>query len=151
MSTIQGASLPLPYGGKSAQVMVDLDPKALFANNVSATDVSNAINQQNLILPAGDAKMGDRDYFIRLNSSPTTIQGLNDLPLKVVNGSVIYIRDVAQVRDGYSVQTNIVRENGRRSSLLTILKNGQSSTLDIVKAMKKLLPTVLAGLPPRST
>ena len=147
LSSIQGASLPLPYGGKLAQVMVDLDPKALFANNVSATDVSNAISQQNLILPAGDAKMGDRDYFIRLNSSPTTIQGLNDLPLKVVNGSVKYIHDVAQVRDGYAVQSNIVRENGRRGSLITILKNGQASTLDIVDAMKKLLPTVIAGLP----
>ena len=147
LASIQGTSIPSPYGGKSAQVMVDLDPKAMFANNVSATDVSNAINAQNLILPAGDAKMGDRDYFIRLNSSPTTIQGLNDLPLKVVNGSVKYIRDVAQVRDGYSVQTNIVRENGRRSALVTVLKNGQASTLDIVKAVKKLLPTILAGLP----
>ncbi len=148
LASIQGTSVPSPYGGKSAQVMVDLDPKAMFANNVSATDVSNAINAQNLILPAGDAKMGDRDYFVRLNSSPTTIQGLNDLPLKVVNGSVKYIRDVAQVRDGYAVQTNIVRENGRRSALITILKNGQASTLDIVRSVKKLLPTVLAGLPP---
>jgi multidrug efflux pump subunit AcrB len=148
LASIQGASIPLPYGGKFAQVMVDLDPKALYANNVTATDVSNAINAQNLILPAGEAKMGDRDYFIRLNSSPTTIQGLNDLPLKVVNGSVKYIRDVAQVRDGYGVQNNIVRENGRRSSLITILKNGQASTLDIVQQMKKLLPTIMAGLPP---
>jgi multidrug efflux pump subunit AcrB len=148
LASIQGTSVPSPYGGKSAQVMVDLDPKAMFANNVSATDVSNAINAQSLILPAGDAKMGDRDYFIRLNSSPTTIKGLNDLPLKVVNGSVKYIRDVAQVRDGYAVQTNIVRENGRRSALITILKNGQASTLDIVQSVKKLLPTILAGLPP---
>ncbi len=147
LASIQGASVPLPYGGKFAQIMVDLDPKALYANNVSATDVSNAIGAQNLILPAGAAKMGDRDYFVRLNSSPTTIQGLNDLPLKVVNGSVKYIHDVAQVRDGYGVQTNIVRENGRRSSLITILKNGQASTLDIVREMKKLLPSILAGLP----
>ena len=148
LASIQGASIPLPYGGKFAQVMVDLDPRAMFANSISASDVSSAINLQNLILPAGTAKIGDRDYFIRLNSSPTTIKGLNDLPLKVVNGSVIYVRDVAQVRDGFGVQTNIVRENGRRSSLLTILKNGQASTLDIVQAMKKILPTILAGLPP---
>ena len=147
LATIQGASLPGPYGGKSAQVMVDLDPKALYANNVSATDVSNAINAQSLIIPAGDAKMGDRDYFVRLNSSPTTIQGMNDLPLKTTNGSVVYIKDVAQVRDGYAVQTNIVRENGRRSTLLTILKNGQASTLDVVRAVKKGLPGILAGLP----
>ena len=103
LATIQGASIPLPYGGKSAQVMVDLDPKALYANNLSATDVSNAISAQNLILPAGNVKMGDRDYFIHLNSSPTTIQGLNDLPLRVTNGSVVYIKDVAQVRDGFAV------------------------------------------------
>ena len=147
LATIQGASLPGPYGGKQAQIMVDLDPKALYANNLSATDVSTALNNQSLIVPAGTAKMGDRDYFIHVNSSPTTIQGLNDLPLKVTNGSVIYIKDVAQVRDGYAVQTNIVRENGRRGTLLTILKNGQASTLDIVQAVKKALPGVLAGLP----
>ncbi|HVY92244.1 MAG TPA: efflux RND transporter permease subunit [Bryobacteraceae bacterium] len=148
LASVQGASIPLPYGGKFAQVMVDLDPKAMYANNVSASDVSNALNAQNLILPAGTAKMGDRDYFVRLNSSPTTIQGLNDLPLKVVNGSVKYIHDVAQVRDGYGVQINVVRENGRRSSLLTILRNGQASTLDIVRQIKALLPRVMASIPP---
>jgi multidrug efflux pump subunit AcrB len=120
----------------------------MFANGVSATDVSNAINLQNLILPAGDAKMGTRDYFVRLNSSPTTIQGLNEMPLKVINGSVVYVKDVAQVRDGYAVQGNIVRENGKRGTLITILKNGQASTLDIVREIKALLPKVLAGLPP---
>jgi multidrug efflux pump subunit AcrB len=148
LSSIQGSSVPPPYGGKQAQVMVDLDPKAMFANGVSATDVSNAINLQNLILPAGDAKMGTRDYFVRLNSSPTTIQGLNEMPLKVTNGSVVYVKDVAQVRDGYAVQGNIVRENGKRGTLITILKNGQASTLDIVREIKALLPQVLAGLPP---
>ncbi len=148
LSSVQGSSVPPPFGGKQALVMVDLDPKALYANNVSATDVSNAINAQNLIIPAGDAKMGSRDYFIRLNSSPSSIQGLNDLPLKVVNGSVIHIKDVAQVRDGYAVQGNIVRENGKRGTLITILKNGQASTLDIVESIKELLPKVLAGLPP---
>jgi multidrug efflux pump subunit AcrB len=148
LASVQGASVPLPYGGKFAQVMVDLDPRAMYANNVSATDVSNAFAAQNLIVPAGTAKLGDRDYFIRINSSPTTIQGLNELPLKVQNGSVVRIKDVAQVRDGFGVQTNIVRENGRRSSLITILKNGQASTLDIVRAMKQLLPSILASLPP---
>ncbi len=148
LSSIQGSSVPPPYGGKQAQVMVDLDPKAMFANGVSATDVSNAINLQNLILPAGDAKMGTRDYFVRLNSSPTTIQGLNEMPLKVVNGSVVYVKDVAQVRDGYAVQGNIVRENGKRGTLITILKNGQASTLDIVREIKALLPSVMASLPP---
>jgi multidrug efflux pump subunit AcrB len=148
LSAVQGSSIPPPYGGKQALVMVDLDPKAMFANGVSATDVSNAINLQNLILPAGDAKMGTRDYFVRLNSSPTTIQGLNDMPLKVTNGSVVYVKDVAQVRDGYAVQGNIVRENGKRGTLITILKNGQASTLDIVRQIKALLPQVLAGLPP---
>jgi multidrug efflux pump subunit AcrB len=148
LSAVQGSSIPPPYGGKQAQVMVDLDPKAMFANGVSATDVSNAINLQNLILPAGDAKMGTRDYFVRLNSSPTTIQGLNEMPLKVTNGSVVYVKDVAQVRDGYAVQGNIVRENGKRGTLITILKNGQASTLDIVRQIKALLPQVLAGLPP---
>ena len=148
LATIEGATIPGTYGGKSAQVMVDLDPKAMYAAGISATDVSNAIGAQNLILPAGNVKMGDRDYFIHLNSSPSTIQGLNDLPLKVINGNVIYIKDVATVRNGFAVQNNVVRENGRRSALLTILKNGQASTLDIVRKIKETLPGVLAGLPP---
>ncbi len=148
LATVQGASLPLPYGGKMRQVMVDLDPNALYAKNLSATDVSNALNQQNLILPAGDAKIGNRDYFIELNSSPLTIEAMNDLPVKTVNGATVYMRDIGQVKDGFAVQTNIVRENGRRGSLLTVLKNGQASTLDIVNAVKKALPKVLASMPP---
>jgi multidrug efflux pump subunit AcrB len=148
LATVQGASIPLPYGGKMRQVMVDIDPNALYAKNLSATDISNALNAQNLILPAGDAKIGNRDYFVELNSSPLTVEAMNDLPVKTVNGATVYMRDIGQVRDGFAVQTNIVRENGRRGSLLTVLKNGQASTLDIVNEVKKALPKVLASLPP---
>jgi multidrug efflux pump subunit AcrB len=147
MATVQGASLPLPYGGKPRQIMVDLDPKALFANNLSATDVASAINAQNLILPAGVARMGDREYNVRLNSSPELLAALNDLPVKQAHGATIYVRDVAQVRDGYAVQNNIVRQDGRRSTLITVLKSGGASTLDIVAKVKKTLPRILATLP----
>jgi len=147
LATIQGASVPLPFGGKNRAIMVDLDPNALFAKRLSATDVSTAINLQSLILPAGTAKVGEQEYFVRMNSSPDTVAGLNDLPIKTVNGATVYVRDVAQVRDGYSVQTNIVRTNGRRSALLTILKSGSASTLDIVRDIKNELPRIIAGLP----
>jgi multidrug efflux pump subunit AcrB len=147
LATVQGAAVPFPYGGKSRQIMVDLDPDALYAKNLSATDISNAINAQSLILPAGNAKIGDRDYFISLNSSPLTVQAMNDLPVKSSNGAVVYLKDVGQVRDGYAVQTNIVRENGERGAVLTILKNGQASTLDIVNRVKALIPSILASLP----
>lgn len=148
LATIQGASVPLPFGGKFRQVMVDLNPGAMYAKGVSATDVSNAVNLQNLILPAGTAKFGDFDYQIKLNSSPRILDELNDLPVKVVNNSVVYMRDVAQVRDGASVQTGIVRTNGSRGALLTVLRNGRASTLAIVDAVKATLPKILAGLPP---
>jgi multidrug efflux pump subunit AcrB len=148
LATIQGASIPPPYGGKQRQIMVDIDPKALYARGLSATDISTALTAQNLILPAGTAKMGDREYFIHLNSSPTTVQAMNDLPVRSNNGTVTYMRDIAQVRDGFSVQGNIVRENGRRSTLMTVIKNGQASTLDVVNSIKSSLPKILAGLPP---
>src|SRR5216684_6527515 len=147
MATVQGASLPLPYGGKPRQIMVDLDPKAMFANSLSATDVAGAINAQNLMLPAGVARMGDREYNVRLNSSPELVAALNDLPVKQAHGATIYVRDVAQVRDGYAVQNNIVRQDGRRSALITVLKSGGASTLDIVAKVKKALPRILATLP----
>ena len=147
LATVQGATIPPPYGGKQRQIMVDIDPAAMYARGLSATDISNALNSQNLILPSGTAKMGDREYFVHMNSSPTTVQGVNDLPVKFSNGAVVYMRDVAQVRDGFLVQTNIVRQNGRRSALMTVIKNGQASTLDIVKGIKDQLPKVLAGLP----
>lgn len=127
--------------------MVDIDPAAMFANHVSATDVSNAMNAQSPGLPAGTAKIGDREYVVQMNSSPLAVEGLNVIPLHTINGKRSLDRNVAQVRDGYTVQTNIVRSNGRRSALLTILKNGQASTLDIVKSIKNALPNLLAGLP----
>ncbi len=147
LATVQGAAVPLPFGGKNRSIMVDIDPDAMYANHVSATDVSNAITNQSIILPAGTAKIADREYFIRMNSSPTTVQGLNELPLRSMNGATVFVKDVAQVRDGYAVQTNIVRTNGTRAALLTVLKNGKASTLDIVSAVKKQIPQIMAGLP----
>jgi multidrug efflux pump subunit AcrB len=147
LATVQGASVPLPYGGKYRQIMVDLDPDALYANHLSATDVSNAVNQQSVILPAGTAKVGDREYVVMLNSSPTVVTALNDLPIKTVNGATVYIKDVGHVRDGFAVQTNIVREDGRRGALLTVIKNGNASTLDIVSRVRATLPRILSALP----
>jgi multidrug efflux pump subunit AcrB len=147
LATVQGASVPTPFGGKVRQVMVDLDPDALYAKQLSATDVSNAINAQNLILPAGTAKFGDRDYQVKVNSSPRILDELNNLPIRTVNGATVYIRDVAQVRDGYSVQYNIVRTNGTRGALLTILRNGKASTLEIVDKVKAALPKILRSMP----
>jgi multidrug efflux pump subunit AcrB len=148
LATVQGASVPLPYGGKVRQIMVDTDPNALYARHLSATDVSLALNQQNLILPAGTARLGDREFVVKVNSSPSEIAAFNDLPIRASNGSIVFIKDVAQVRNGFAVQTNIVRQDGKRSALLTVLKNGQTSTLDIVKGVKNALPHVKAGLPP---
>jgi multidrug efflux pump subunit AcrB len=148
LATIQGSSVPVPFGGKFRQVMVDLDPDAMYAKGVSATDVSTALNLQNLILPAGTAKFGDRDYQIKLNSSPRVLDQLNDMPVKVVNNAVVYMRDVAQVRDGASIQTGIVRVNGVRGALMTVLRNGRASTLEIVNDVKRELPKILSGLPP---
>ena len=147
LATVKGASIPLPYGGKVRQIMVDTDPNLLFAKHLSAADVSTAINQQNLILPAGTARLGDREFVVKLNSSPAEISALNDLPIRAANGAIVYIKDVAQVREGYAVQTNIVRQDGKRSALLTVLKNGRTSTLDIVAQVKASLPRVKAGLP----
>ena len=147
MATVQGASIPVPYGGKPRQVMVDIDQQAMFAYGLSAADISNALNAQNLILPAGSAKLGAREYTVKLNSSPETIAGLNDLPVKQVNGATILLKDVAQVRDGSQVQTNIVRQDGRRSALLTILKSSGASTLDIVSRVKGALPKIMATVP----
>ncbi|MBV8880149.1 MAG: efflux RND transporter permease subunit [Planctomycetaceae bacterium] len=141
---VQGATVPTPFGGKPRQVMVDIDPVKLTAQGLSARDISDAINLQNLILPAGSVKLGEREYNVRLNSSPEVVDALNNLPVRQVGGSTVYLRDVAQVRDGYEVQTNIVRENGRRSTLLTVLKNGGASTLDVVRKLKAELPKVMA-------
>lgn len=148
LATVQGASVPLPYGGKPRQIMVDIDPQAMLANGVSAQDVTNAVSAQNLVLPAGDMKIGDRDFAVQINNSPDVVAALNDLPIKQVNGTIISIRDVAQVRDGFGVQSNIVRQNGRRSSLLSILKSGNASTIDVIERVKKTLPRIQSTLPP---
>src|SRR6202049_719443 len=147
LSTVPGISVPLPYGGKVRTIMVDLNPSALFGKGLSATDVSNALSLQNLILPTGTVKVGTREYLIQLNSSPELVSALNNVPIKTVNGAPVYMGDVAQVRDGYQVQTNIVRAAGKRSALLTVLRHGGASTLAVVDGVKKLLPAVEATLP----
>jgi len=148
LATVQGATIPNPYGGKNRSIMVDLDPVAMYAKQVSATDVSNAINLQSLILPAGTAKFGERDYQIKLNSSPRTIKELNEMPVKVVNGAPVLVKDVAQVRDGASIQTGVVRVNGTRGALMTVMRNGSASTLDVVNRVKAALPNIMAQAPP---
>src|ERR1039458_9321127 len=147
LATVQGASVPQPYGGKYREVMVDLNPDLMTARGLSAADISAALNQQNLILPAGTAKFGGKEYQIKVNSSPRAVAEFNGLPVKTVNGAIVYLGDVAQVRDGFAVQANIVRKDGMRGALLTILRNGQASTLDIVDKVKVELPKILAGLP----
>jgi CzcA family heavy metal efflux pump len=148
LANIEGASIPLPYGGRPKQVMIDINPQALFSHGLGANDVADALNNQNLILPTGTAKIGTREYSVQLNNSPAIVDAFNNLPVKTVNGTTVFMRDIAQVRDGYAVQTNIVRHNGRRGALLTILKNGASSTLEVVKQMKAQLPRVQSTLPP---
>ncbi len=148
LATVQGAAIPWPYGGKQRQVMIDLQPALLQSKGLSPGDVVNAINTQNLILPTGTSKIGQFEYDVDLNASPETVQELNDLPVKAVGNSTIYVHDVAHVRDGFSPQTNIVRRNGQRSALLSILKVGDTSTLDIVKQVRAMLPQIAATLPP---
>ncbi|HLJ38973.1 MAG TPA: efflux RND transporter permease subunit [Steroidobacteraceae bacterium] len=148
LATVQGASMPYPYGGLQRQVQVDLDPDALRAQGLSGNDVTSAIANQNLILPAGTQKIGDREYFVAVNASPQTIDELNNLPVTTRNGSVIYVRDVAHVRDGYPPQTNIVRRDGHRGALMSVLKTGAASTLDIIRGIKERLPGIRAALPP---
>ncbi|HLX44920.1 MAG TPA: efflux RND transporter permease subunit [Bryobacteraceae bacterium] len=148
LANTQGASFPLPYGGKPRQIMVDLNPQAMYARGLSASDVANALNSQSLILPTGSAKIGTREYRVELNNAPRIADAFNDLPVKTVNGATIYLRDVAQVRDGSAVQTNIVRHDGRRGAVLTVLKNGDVSTIEIVKKIKEALPRILSSLPP---
>ena len=148
LATVQGASVLQPAGGKVRQVMVDLDPKALYARGISPSDVSAAISAQSPILPAGTAKVGNREYSVRLNNSPELVEALNEVPVRQQGGATAYLRDVAQVRDGGAVQTNVVRQDGRRGALLSILKTGTASTLDIVARVKKELPRILSTLPP---
>ena len=146
--TIPGAAVPFPYGGKNRLISIDLDTPALQARGLSPVDVVNAVNLQNLILPSGTAKFGATEYTVRMNGSPDAIEGLGDLPVRTSGSATTYLRDVAQVRDGFSPQTNIVRQDGARGVLLSVLKNGGASTLDIVANLKALLPRVAQVLPP---
>ena len=147
--TIPGVAIPYPYGGKQRQVQVDLDTAALQSKGLSPLDVVNAISLQNLILPAGTTKIGPFEYQVDMNGAPATVSELNDLPIKTVGSSTIYIHDVAHVRDGFPPQTNIVNVDGKRASLMSIQKNGDASTLDIISGIKALLPQIAAGLPPQ--
>jgi len=144
LATVQGATVSYPFGGKNRQVTVDLDLNDLYAKHLSPIDVSNALNLQNLIVPAGTAKFADTEYPVRLNSSLPAVSEFNNLPIKTVNGATIYMKDVATVHDGFIPQTNIVRTNGSRGVLLTITRNGRASTLAIVNAVKKELPRIMA-------
>jgi CzcA family heavy metal efflux pump len=148
LATVQGAAIPFPYGGKQRQVQVDLDQAAMQAKGVSAQDVANAIGAQNLILPAGTEKIGLYEYNVKLNASPKALTELNDLPVKTVNGTTLYVHDVAHVRDGYAPQTNVVRVDGHRAVLMSVQKTGNASTLDIIDRIKSRLPLIRDGLPP---
>jgi len=145
--TVPGIAVPYPYGGKQRTVMVDLNTAALQAKGLSPLDIVNTINAQNLILPAGTAKIGAYEYQVDMNGSPQTVDELNDLPIKTVNGSTVYVRDVGFARDGFTPQTNIVRVNGARAALMSILKLGDASTLDVIDGVRKMLPSVEASLP----
>ncbi|MBV8838557.1 MAG: efflux RND transporter permease subunit, partial [Alphaproteobacteria bacterium] len=147
LATVAGAAIPSPYGGKVLQVQVDIDQRALQANGLSATDVVNAIAQQNLVLPAGTEKIGKFEWVVELNASPQRIAELNDLPIREVNGTVIYVRDVANVHAGSPPQTNLVRVNGSNAVLMTILKAGSASTLDVIDGIRARLPLIEETLP----
>src|SRR6202795_2945545 len=145
--TIPGAAVPWPYGGKQRIISVDLDTAALLAKGLTPTDVVNAVNTENLVLPSGTAKIGGTEYVLATNSSPDTVAGLNNIPVLTRNGATTYLSEVAHVRDGFSPQTNIVRQNGQRGVLVSIIKNGGSSTLDIVSSLLAQLPIVEQILP----
>jgi CzcA family heavy metal efflux pump len=148
VTSVRGAATPYPYGGKQRQVQVDINPQALLAHGLSPSDVVAAIGAQNLILPAGTEKIGETEYSVKLNGSPQQIDELNNAPIRTVNGVTIYIRDVAHVHDGSPPQTNVVRVNGQRAVLMSILKIGDASTLDIVDTLKGMLPAIRAAVPP---
>jgi len=147
LATIPGAAIPYPYGGKQRQVQVDLDAQALRSKGLSGSDVVAAIAAQNLIIPAGTQKIGDLEYYINMNASPEKVEEMNDLPISSANGSVVFVRDVAHVRDGSPPQTNIARMEGKRAALMTILKIGKTSTLDVINAIKAKLPHVRSVVP----
>ena len=151
LATVAGAAVPSPYGGKVRQVQVDLDQHALQSHHLSAQDVVEALAAQNLIIPTGTEKIGRFEYTVDLNDAPRRIASLNDLPIKRVDGTLVYVHDVAQVHDGSPPQTNLVRVNGSHAVLMTILKAGSVSTLDVIAGVKHLLPQIRASLPPGLT
>ncbi|HEX9464148.1 MAG TPA: efflux RND transporter permease subunit [Alphaproteobacteria bacterium] len=148
LAPIQGITLPTPYGGKYRQIMVDLDTQALRAQGLTPNDVVNAVNAQSLTLPSGDAKLGDKQFIVSTNANAPTIDALNDVPVRQVGPTTVRLSDVAHVRDGWAVQQNIVRADGRRSVLLTIIKSGDASTLDVVNRVKAALPDIQKAAPP---
>ena len=149
LATIEGAQMPFPYGGKQRQVQVDIDLPALQSKGLSPADVVNAVSAQNVIVPSGTIKIDRFEYAVETNSAPDVVNELNDLPIRTVNGTVIYIRDVAHVRDGYPPQTNIVRVDGKRAILLSIMKTGSTSTLDIIAGVRAKLESIKGQLPPQ--
>ena len=147
LAPIPGITLPTPAGGKYRQIMVDIDPEKLVARGLTPLDVVNAVNAQNLTLPSGTAKIGDTQYTVRTNATPPSIEDLNNIPLKVANGATVFVKDVGQVHDGWLVQQNVVREDGRRSVLLSVIKNGNASTLDVVNRVRDALKTARLAAP----
>jgi CzcA family heavy metal efflux pump len=148
LATVRGARTTAPNGGKTRSVQIDLDPQAMQARGLSATDVQNAFASQNQITPAGNIKIGTFQYVVDLNNAANTIQAINDMPVKTVNGATVYLRDVAHVRDGSNVQNNIVHVDGARAVLSTVLKNGKASTIDVVEGIKNILPVLRKQMPP---
>jgi len=147
LAPVPGVTLPTPAGGKYRQIMVDIDPDKLLSRGLTPLDIVNAVNTQSLTLPSGTAKIDDKQYTVRTNATPTTIDDLNMIPVKFISGSTVFLKDVAQVRDGSLVQQNIVREDGHRSVLLSIIKNGNASTLAVVNGVKQALTTIQAAAP----
>jgi multidrug efflux pump subunit AcrB len=148
LAPVQGVTFPAPDGGKYRQIMVDVDPLKLQARGLTPTDVVNAVNAQNLTLPSGLAKIGDTQYTVRTNAMPVSIADLNNIPIKYVNGQTIFLKDVGQVHDGWAVQQNLVHQDGRRSVLLSVLKNGNASTVAVVNGVRKALHIARAAAPP---
>jgi multidrug efflux pump subunit AcrB len=148
LAPVPGVTFPTPDGGKYRQIMVDIDPTKLQAKGLTPTDVVNAVNAETLTLPSGSGKIGDKQYTVLTNAMPTTIEALNNIPVKFVNGATVFVRDIGQVRDASAVQQNIVRQNGERSVLLSVIKNGNASTLAVVKGVRKVLETARAAAPP---
>ena len=146
--SVPGSVIPLPYGGKQRQITINMDQRAMQSKGIAPGDLLAAVNQQSIVMPGGTIKIGQSEYDVRSNAAPRTVEELANLPIKQVNGTTIYLRDVAAVNDGFQVQTNIVRQDGRRGVLISILKNGNSSTLDVVSGIRKLLPRVESTLPP---